>query len=187
VLSDQRPTHRWRLATVSPRRALIHTSAMGFVNDLSRPGGNATGFINIEASVAGKWLELLKQVAPDTSRFLVIFNPTTAPQSPYYLKQLVAAAPTFSLTPTVVNVSTPGEIDLAIGEFVKTPGGGLVITPDLFTASRSQRDQIVALAHTTVFLRSTAQRCLLKRAISSPTAPITPTLNGARRPMSTGS
>jgi putative ABC transport system substrate-binding protein len=118
----------------------------GFVKNLSHPGGNATGFINIEASVASKWLELLKEVAPDTSRFLVIFNPKTAPQSYYYLRQLEAAAPSFSLTPIVVNVSTPDEIESAINSLAKTVGAGLVITPDLFTAAQPQRDQIISLA-----------------------------------------
>lgn len=118
----------------------------GFVNNLSHPGGNATGFINIESTVAGKWLAILKEAAPDTSRFLVIFNPKTAPQSFYYLKQLQAAAPSFSLAPVVVNVSTPDEIEAAINELGKGPGGGLIITPDLFTASQPQRDQIITLA-----------------------------------------
>jgi putative ABC transport system substrate-binding protein len=59
----------------------------GFVASFARPGGNATGFVNLEDSVAGKWLELLKELAPQTSRVSILFNPKTAPQSAYYLRR----------------------------------------------------------------------------------------------------
>ena len=71
----------------------------GFFQSFVRPGGNATGFVNIEASLAVKWLELLKELVPHASRARIIFNPKTAPQADYYLKLLAAAAPAVTLDP----------------------------------------------------------------------------------------
>ena len=67
----------------------------GFVASLSRPGGNATGFTNIEDSMAGKWLELLKEIAPRVNRVAFLFNPATATYAEYYLTPLKAAAASF--------------------------------------------------------------------------------------------
>jgi putative ABC transport system substrate-binding protein len=117
----------------------------GFIQSLARPGGNATGFINIEASVAGKWLEILKAVAPSTARAAIVFNPKTAPQS-FYQKALETSAETLGLTLTVVQVASPQDIEAAINDLAKLPNGGLVITPDIFTAAQSQRDLIISLA-----------------------------------------
>ena len=78
----------------------------GFVQSLRQPGGNATGFINIEGSVGGKWLELLKEIAPSTSQVLFLFNPKTAPQSYYYLKVVQAAAAPSGLTLAVAEISS---------------------------------------------------------------------------------
>jgi putative tryptophan/tyrosine transport system substrate-binding protein len=81
----------------------------GFVESFARPGGNATGFVNIEDSVAGKWLELLKVLAPQTSRVSILFNPKTAPAA-YYLKLLEAAAPSLALKLKALQVSNASEI-----------------------------------------------------------------------------
>ena len=116
----------------------------GFVQSLPRPGGNATGFINIEASIGGKWLELLKEIAPNTSRALIIFNPKTAPQ--IYLKPLQTSAATLGLTISTAEVGTADQIEMAITDLAKNPNGGIVITPDLFTAAQAQRDLIISLA-----------------------------------------
>ena len=64
----------------------------GFVQTLTRPGGNATGFVNIEGSLGGKWVEVLKEVAPGISRAAMMFNPKTSPQTGYYRESLEAAA-----------------------------------------------------------------------------------------------
>jgi putative ABC transport system substrate-binding protein len=64
----------------------------GFVQSLSRPGGNATGFINLESSLGGKWVGLLREIAPRVTRVAMLFNPTTAPQTAYYKGVLEAAA-----------------------------------------------------------------------------------------------
>jgi putative ABC transport system substrate-binding protein len=117
----------------------------GFVQSFPRPGGNATGFVNIEASIGGKWLDLLKEIAPNTSRVLIIFNPKTAPQSYFYLKPLKASAPSFGLTLSTAEVSSADQIETAIRELAKIPNGGLVVTPDVFTGAQAQRDLIVSL------------------------------------------
>src|SRR5256885_16217974 len=69
----------------------------GFVQNLPRPGGNATGFINLESSLGGKWLELLKEIAPHVARVAMLFNPATAPQTAYYREPLEATAPSLGI------------------------------------------------------------------------------------------
>jgi putative ABC transport system substrate-binding protein len=118
----------------------------GFVQSLRQPGSNATGFINIEGSVGGKWLELLKEIAPSTSQVLFLFNPKTAPQSYYYLKVVQAAAAPSGLTLAVAEISSVAEIEAAITGLAQKPNAGLVVPPDIFTSQRERRDLIVSLA-----------------------------------------
>src|SRR5215813_10954403 len=116
-----------------------------FVESLARPGGNATGFTNVEFSLTGKWLELLKEVAPRVKRVAFIFNPKLAPGGgSYYTRLIEAAAPTFAVTPTVAPIHGAADIERAIGEFVREPNGGLVVLPDATTLVN--RKLIVALA-----------------------------------------
>jgi ABC-type uncharacterized transport system substrate-binding protein len=115
----------------------------GFVASLARPGGNATGLVSVEDSVAGKWLELLKELAPQTSRVSLLFNPKTAPQSAYYLKILEAAAPSLALKLKVVQVSNAGEIEAEIDQLAQQSNAGLVILPDIFTSAQLQSDLII--------------------------------------------
>jgi putative tryptophan/tyrosine transport system substrate-binding protein len=70
----------------------------GFVASLSHPGGNATGFINIESSMGGKWVQLLKEVAPDVTRVTLLFDPATGPQVDYYRGPIEAAARSLTIT-----------------------------------------------------------------------------------------
>jgi putative tryptophan/tyrosine transport system substrate-binding protein len=116
----------------------------GFVKSFARPGGNATGFVNFEDSVAGKWLQLLKELAPQTVRVSLPFNPKTAPQSAYYLKLLEAAAPALALKLKALEVSTAPEIEAEIAELAKETNGGLVFLPDIFTGARATRAMINA-------------------------------------------
>jgi putative tryptophan/tyrosine transport system substrate-binding protein len=116
-----------------------------FVEGLARPGGNATGFTNVESSLTGKWLELLKEVAPRIKRVAFIFDPKLAPGGgSYYTRLIEASAPSFAVTPTIAPVQGPADIERAIGEFVREPNGGLVVLPD--AATLVNRWQIVALA-----------------------------------------
>jgi putative ABC transport system substrate-binding protein len=105
----------------------------GFVESFARPGGNATGFVNLEDSLAGKWLQLLKELAPQTAQVSILFNPKTAPQAAYYLKLLEAAGPSFAVKLKAVRVSTAGEIEAEIDQLGQQSNTGLVILPDIFT------------------------------------------------------
>lgn len=105
-----------------------------FVESLARPGGNATGFTNVEFSLTGKWLELLKEVAPRVKRVAFIFNPELAPGSgSYYTRLIEGSAPPLAVTPTVAPVHDAADIERAIDEFVHEPNGGLVVLPDATT------------------------------------------------------
>jgi putative tryptophan/tyrosine transport system substrate-binding protein len=115
-----------------------------FIESFARPGGNATGFVNLEDSVAGKRLELLKELAPQTARVSLPFNPKTAPQSAYYVKLLEAAAPALALKLKALQVSTAPVIEAEIAELAKEPNGGLVFLPDIFTGARATRAMINA-------------------------------------------
>jgi putative ABC transport system substrate-binding protein len=117
----------------------------GFVESFARPGGNATGFASLEVSVAGKWLELLKELAPQTSLVSLPFNPKTAAQSAYYLKLLEAAAPSLALELKAVQVSNAGEIEAEIAHLAQRSNVGLVVIPDIFTAVQAQSEMIIAL------------------------------------------
>ena len=104
----------------------------GFVKTLARPGGNITGFINLEASLIEKWLELLKEIAPRTKRAGVMFNPKPAPYAQYYLKPLEAAAPKLGVKTFTTPVSSEAEIEQAIATLGREPGSGLILMSDSF-------------------------------------------------------
>jgi putative ABC transport system substrate-binding protein len=115
----------------------------GFVDSLARPGGNATGFMGIEYSMGGKWLELLKQIAPEVTRVAVLRDPAT-PSGPGQFGVIQAMAPSLRVEVNPVNVRDPGEIDRAVAAFARAPNGGLIVvaTP----LAQRHRDLIVALA-----------------------------------------
>jgi putative ABC transport system substrate-binding protein len=105
----------------------------GFVASLSSPGGNLTGFINIEAAMGGKWLELLTEIAPGIKRVATIFNPDIAPGGgSYYLPSFEAAARKLKVEPITAPVHSNVEIETAINSLGRGPGGGLMVLPDNF-------------------------------------------------------
>jgi putative ABC transport system substrate-binding protein len=105
----------------------------GYVDSLARPGGNITGFTNFEAAMSGKWLELLKGIAPRVTRAAIMFNPRTAPGGGnYFLPPFEAAAPILSVKPLAIPVHGTTEIENAIAGLASEPGGGLVVSPDSF-------------------------------------------------------
>ena len=118
----------------------------GFVNSLANPGGNITGFINIESSLGGKWVELLKEVAPRTTHAAIIFNPETAPYAEYYRQPFETAARSFGIKPTAAVVRSAAEIEQALVAVGAQAGGGLVIMPDIFLGRSDNLDLIVSLA-----------------------------------------
>jgi len=105
----------------------------GFIKSLSRPGGNMTGFINIESSLGGKWLELLKELAPRISRVAVMFNPETAPHAEYYVRPFEVAASSLAVKPSTVPVRSVTDIEQAIFDLGRAPASGLIVLPDTFT------------------------------------------------------
>jgi putative ABC transport system substrate-binding protein len=105
--------------------------ASGIVARLDRPGGNITGFGVLEASLGGKWLELLSEIAPGLKRTAIIFNPDTALVS-VYMPSFETAARSLKIVPIVAPVHSDVEIETAIIALGREPGGGLVVMPDLF-------------------------------------------------------
>jgi putative tryptophan/tyrosine transport system substrate-binding protein len=105
----------------------------GFVAGLPRPGGNITGFISQEASMSGKWLELLTEIAPGVKRVAIMFNPYTASGGgSYFLPAFEAAARSFKVMPTAAPVRSDGEIETVMTLLGREPGGGLVVMSDSF-------------------------------------------------------
>ena len=117
----------------------------GFVESLARPGRNATGFTNFVPTMAAKWLEVLKEIAPQVRRVVLLFNPQTAPYvAEYYQRPFEAAAPSFGVEAIAVLVGQTAEVEAAIGDLAREPGGGLVVPPDNF--SYVHRELIFTLA-----------------------------------------
>jgi putative ABC transport system substrate-binding protein len=104
----------------------------GFVESLPHPGGNMTGFLNFEATVAEKWLELLKEIAPRTARVGFMFNPRSAPYAEYHLKPLQNMAPKLGVTVFSMHVWSDGDIETALGKMANDPGCGLILAVDIF-------------------------------------------------------
>jgi putative ABC transport system substrate-binding protein len=105
--------------------------ASGVVPRLDRPSGNITGFANWEASMGGKWLELLWEIAPGLKRTTIMFNPDTVPASAH-IPSLEATARSLELTPSIARVHSDVEIEMAIIALGREPRGGLVVLPDTF-------------------------------------------------------
>jgi putative ABC transport system substrate-binding protein len=109
----------------------------GFVTTLPRPGRNITGFSNQDSSLAGKWVELLTQIAPGRTRIAAMFNPDTAPfVRSYYLPPFDAAARSLKVQPIVAPVGSDAEIETVITSLGREAGSGLIVMPDAFTFAR---------------------------------------------------
>jgi putative ABC transport system substrate-binding protein len=124
--------------------AVSEPVAQGFVAGLAHPGANITGFTNLEPSVGGKWLELLKEIAPRVTRVAFIFNPRSSPVTSLFIHSAQAAAPTLALQTIEAPVQQATEIEEAMARIGREPGGGLTLPPDTFTSS--QHKLIVELA-----------------------------------------
>jgi len=116
----------------------------GFVASLARPGGNITGFSFIDFPLIGKWLELLKEVAPATRRITFMFNPQTAPYYPVFLREFGASSAALAAELSAMPLNDPSEIEPAVTAFAKEPGGALIPAPDPFI--NGQRALIMTLA-----------------------------------------
>ncbi|HXQ50635.1 MAG TPA: ABC transporter substrate-binding protein [Stellaceae bacterium] len=118
--------------------------AQGFVTSLAHPDGNITGFTAFEFGIGGKWLGLLKEVAPDLARVMFLFNPDTSPQSSLYLRSLEAAAPSAGLAIAPAPIHDQAQIEPAFDVFARQPHGALVIATDNFLQQRL--DLVIGLA-----------------------------------------
>jgi len=108
--------------------------ASGLVGRLDRPSGNITGFANWEASLGGKWLELLSEIVPGLKRAAIMFNPDAAPVS-VYMPSFETAVRSLKVVPIIAPVHSDVEIETAIIALGREPGGGLVVMPDAFTTA----------------------------------------------------
>jgi putative tryptophan/tyrosine transport system substrate-binding protein len=115
--------------------------ASGIVGRLDRPGGNITGFATMEASLGGKWLELLSEIAPDLKRAAIMFNPDAVLP---YLPSFETAARSLKVVPITAPVHSDVEIETAIIALGREPGGGLFVIPDVFT--NAHRGSIISAA-----------------------------------------
>jgi putative ABC transport system substrate-binding protein len=123
---------------------VVDPIGLGFVQSLARPGGNITGFSVYDPPITGKWLQLLKEIAPRVARVTVIFNPDTASYAPLFNRVIETVAPSFGMTVTLAPVHDDAGIEEAIVAQAREPGGGLIALPDSFAGTH--RDVIIAAA-----------------------------------------
>jgi putative ABC transport system substrate-binding protein len=105
----------------------------GFIDGLARPGSNITGFSNFEPSMGGKWVGLLKEIAPQVARIALMSNPQISPQARGYLPSIESAARSLALQPIATSVHDAAEIERAIAALGRDAAGGLVMLSDSFT------------------------------------------------------
>jgi putative tryptophan/tyrosine transport system substrate-binding protein len=115
----------------------------GFVDSLARPGGNVTGFANFDFGIVGKWLGLLKEIAPNTTRAAVLRDPAVVAGLGQW-GAIQSVSPSFALEVSPVNLIDPAEIDRTLTAFARSPNGGLIVTGSALTVVR--RDLIISLA-----------------------------------------
>jgi putative ABC transport system substrate-binding protein len=117
----------------------------GFVASFTQPGGNVTGFtFTTEPTMAGKWVELLKEIAPRVARIAMLFNPLSATYADYWLNPFKAAAPSFSVEAIAAPVRDTSELEPVIAAQAREPNGGLIAMPDSF--NDAHRVEITSLA-----------------------------------------
>jgi putative tryptophan/tyrosine transport system substrate-binding protein len=116
----------------------------GFAASLAHPGGNITGFANNDTAMGGKWVELLKEIAPRTVRMALLFNPATAPPLQSQMPSIQTAASSFGIQANPAPVHTKDEFEGVIAAQARNPGGGLIVMPDGFNTTN--RDLIISLA-----------------------------------------
>jgi putative tryptophan/tyrosine transport system substrate-binding protein len=103
-----------------------------FVTSFARPGGNITGFTSIEPTMPGKWLELLREIAPRVTRVALLFNPVTAPYAEFFLNPLKVAAQSSGVEAVAAPVHDKSELESIVAAQAREPNSGLIVTPDSF-------------------------------------------------------
>jgi putative ABC transport system substrate-binding protein len=117
---------------------VIEPVAQGFVASLAHPGGNTTGFSYLESSVGGKWLDLLKEIAPRVSHVAFMFNPQRGPYGADISRFVEEAAQKLPVRYVAAPVYEPAEIETVMTTLAKEPDGGLIVSPDAFTVTHGQ-------------------------------------------------
>jgi putative ABC transport system substrate-binding protein len=125
--------------------SVIDPVGAGFVDSLARPGGNVTGFMSFEYSMGGKWLELLKEIAPSVTRTAVLRDATQGTGSSQFAA-IQAVAPTLRVEVSPVNMREAGEIERAVAAFARGPNGGLILTSSAAAAPGRYGNLIIMLA-----------------------------------------
>jgi putative ABC transport system substrate-binding protein len=116
-----------------------------FVTSIARPGGDATGFTIVQATITGKYLSILKEIIPQLARVAIIYNPNSVPGAgTFFLPPFIDAAREFKIEPITVQVHDPAEIESAIAELAGKPGVGLIVVPDNFIVVH--RELFISLA-----------------------------------------
>jgi putative ABC transport system substrate-binding protein len=117
------------------------------VSNLARPGRNITGFTAFEFSMGGKWIEILKEIAPHLARIGVVFNPKTAPYFALFLQSIQAGAVPGGLAWEAVSVNDAADIEPAVAAFAREPHGGLICPSDSFTSVHRKTIMLLAASH----------------------------------------
>jgi putative ABC transport system substrate-binding protein len=125
--------------------AITDPIEQGFVSSLAHPGGNITGFTDVDFQMVGKWLEMLKEAAPGVSRAPLMFNPHTAPYYYVYLHSFEAEPRSIAVEVAAAPVRNTAEVEKTIAKLGREPGGGLIVAPDAFTVVHHQL--FIRLAH----------------------------------------
>ena len=124
--------------------SVVDPIGSGFVASFARPRGNVTGFTVMEAATAGKWLELLKEIAPRIAQVGFLFHPTTAPYAEYYLKPFRTAAGALAVRSSSASIRDASELESVIRTLGRDSNGGLVVMPDHYL--NVHRAEIISLA-----------------------------------------
>jgi putative ABC transport system substrate-binding protein len=148
ILTQNTPTTAAMLQQTRSIPIIFATSSdpvgSGFVANFARPGGNVTGFIDMEASLASKWLGLLKEIAPRVTRVAFLFNPATAPFAEFYLNPFRAAAPSFAVEAIAAPVHDTSSLESVFAAHAREPGGGVIVMPEAFL--NVHRAEVTSLA-----------------------------------------
>jgi putative ABC transport system substrate-binding protein len=126
---------------------VVDPVGQGLVSSLSRPGGNITGFVNLEPSVSGKYVELLKELVPGLQRIAIFFNPTTTPYSDIYLKPFEAAAAALGIEAIATPVRDLAELDAVMAAQAQRPNAGLIAMPSGFASGNYKEIAALTLRH----------------------------------------
>jgi putative tryptophan/tyrosine transport system substrate-binding protein len=110
--------------------------AQGLIASLAHPGGNTTGFTNLEPTVYSKWLQVLKLIAPHITHVAIMYNPETAPYLVSFSDAVLSAAATMGIEAIVTPVKADADVEATIGRIAAEPGWGLIVPPDVFTSGR---------------------------------------------------